>query len=82
MKILKASAFSVMAAALLMVFAGSSSAATYTSPTGTAYTGSVSSSLEGSALLEAGGEDEDGEGKGAREEVGRYDARAGKRETR
>jgi len=55
MKHLKMLGLFVMAAASLMAFAGSASAAaTFTSPTGTEYTNTLSSSLEGSALLEAG----------------------------
>jgi len=55
MKHLKMLGLFVMAAASLMAFAGSASAAgTFTSPTGTAYTGTVNATLEGSALLEAG----------------------------
>jgi hypothetical protein len=44
----------VIAAASLMALAGSASAFTLTSPTGTEFTGTMSTSLEGSALLEAG----------------------------
>jgi hypothetical protein len=54
MKHLKMLGLLVMAAASLMAFAGGASAATFTSPTGTAYTGAFSMSLEGSALLKAG----------------------------
>jgi len=54
MKHLKIIGLAVMAAAALMAFAGSASAATFTSPTGTEYTGALSASLEGSALLKAG----------------------------
>jgi len=54
MKHLKMLGLFVMAAASLMAFAGSASAATFTSPTGTPYTGAISASLEESALLEAG----------------------------
>jgi len=54
MKYLKLLGLLVMAAALMMAFAGSASAATFTAPAGTAYTGGVSASLEGSAVLKAG----------------------------
>jgi hypothetical protein len=55
MKHLKMLGLFVMAAASLMAFAGSASAAgTFTAPAGTEYTGKLSSSLEGSALLKAG----------------------------
>jgi hypothetical protein len=44
----------VMAAALMMAFAGSASAAgTFTAPAGTEYTGHLKATLEGSALLKA-----------------------------
>jgi hypothetical protein len=54
MKHLKMLGLFAMAAAALMAFAGSASAATLTSPTGSEYTGALSASLEGSALLKAG----------------------------
>jgi hypothetical protein len=54
MKHLKMLGLFAMAAAALMAFAGSASAQTFTAPTGTEYTGSISASLEGSALLKAG----------------------------
>jgi hypothetical protein len=54
MKHLKMLGLFAMAAAALMAFAGSASAQTLTAPTGTEYTGALSSSLEGSALLKAG----------------------------
>jgi len=54
MKHLKMLGLFAMAAAALMAFAGSASAQTLTAPTGTTYTGALSSSLEGSALLKAG----------------------------
>jgi hypothetical protein len=54
MKHLKMLGLFVMAAASLMAFAGSASAATFTSPTGTEYTGLMTATLEESALLEAG----------------------------
>jgi hypothetical protein len=54
MKHLKMLGLFAMAAAALMAFAGSASAQTFTSPAGTEYTGALSSSLEGSALLKAG----------------------------
>ena len=56
MKHLKMLGLLVMAAASLMAFAGRASAATLTSPTGTAFSfgGVMSASLEGSALLKAG----------------------------
>jgi hypothetical protein len=54
MKHLKMLGLFAMAAAALMAFAGSASAQTLTAPTGTEYTGPISSSLEGSALLKAG----------------------------
>jgi hypothetical protein len=55
MKHLKMLGLFAMAAAALMAFAGSASAATFTAPAGTAYTGKVSSSLEGgTATLKAG----------------------------
>jgi hypothetical protein len=56
MKHLKMLGLLVMAAASLMAFASSASAATFTSPTGTAYTGAVTASLEAgsTALLRAG----------------------------
>ena len=54
MKHLKMLGLFAMAAAALMAFAGSASAATFTAPSGTTYTGKVSASLEGSALLNAG----------------------------
>jgi len=54
MKNLKMLGLVVMAAASMMAFAGSASAATFTSPTGTEYTGAVDATLEGSALLKAG----------------------------
>jgi hypothetical protein len=53
MKHLKMLGLFAMAAAALMAFAGSASAATFTAPAGTEYTGKLSSSLEGSALLKA-----------------------------
>jgi hypothetical protein len=53
MKHLKTLGLFVMAAASL-AFAGSASAATFTSPTGTAYTGTFDATLEGSSLFEAG----------------------------
>jgi hypothetical protein len=53
MKHLKMLGLFAMAAAL-MAFAGSASAQTFTSPAGTEYTGNISSTLEGSALLKAG----------------------------
>jgi len=54
MKHLKMLGLFAMAAAALMAFAGSASAATFTSPTGTAYSGTLKASLQGSALLKAG----------------------------
>jgi hypothetical protein len=55
MKYFKIVGLFVMAAASLIAFAGSASAAgTFTSPTGTAYTGLTSQTLEGSALIKAG----------------------------
>ena len=54
MKHLKMFGLFVMAAASLMAFAGSASAATFTAPAGTHYTGTLSATLEGSALLKAG----------------------------
>jgi hypothetical protein len=54
MKHLKMLGLFAMAAAALMAFAGSASAQTFTAPAGTEYTGAISSSLEGSALLKAG----------------------------
>ena len=54
MKHLKTLGLFVMAAAALMAFAGSASAATFTAPSGTEYTGSMDATLEGSALLKAG----------------------------
>jgi hypothetical protein len=54
MKHLKMLGLFAMAAAALMAFAGSASAQTLTAPTGTEYTGALSASLEGSALLKAG----------------------------
>jgi hypothetical protein len=56
MKHLKMLGLFAMAAAALMAFAGSASAAeaTFTAPAGTGYHGTLSSSLEGSALLKAG----------------------------
>jgi hypothetical protein len=56
MKHLKMLGLFVMAAAALMAFAGSASAATFTAPAGTEYTGSVDASLESgtTALLKAG----------------------------
>ena len=54
MKHLKMLGLLVMAAASLTAFAGSASAATFTSPTGTEYTAAFSMSLEGSSLLKAG----------------------------
>jgi hypothetical protein len=54
MKHLKIVGLLVMTVASLMGVAGSASAQTITAPTGTEYTGSFSSSLEGSALLKAG----------------------------
>jgi len=49
MKHLKMLCLFVMAAASLTAFAGSASAATFTSPTGTEYTGHLTATLEGSA---------------------------------
>lgn len=59
MKHVKMLGLLVMAAASLMAFASSASAATLTSPAGTEYTGEITSSLEkgSSALLKAGIED-------------------------
>ena len=54
MKHLKMLGLFAMAAAALMAFAGSASAATFTAPAGTTYTGKVSMSLEGSDFLNAG----------------------------
>lgn len=56
MKHLKIIGLALVAAAALMAFAGSASAATFTAPAGTTYTGALSSSLESgsSALLKAG----------------------------
>ena len=54
MKHLKMLGLFVMAAASLMAFTGSASAATLTAPTGTVYFGNLSATLEGSALLKAG----------------------------
>jgi hypothetical protein len=54
MKHLKIVGLFVMAAALLMAIAGNATAATFTSPTGTEYTGNFSMSLEGSSLMKAG----------------------------
>ena len=54
MKHLKMLGLFAMAAAALMAFAGSASEATFTAPAGTGYHGTLSSSLEGSALLKAG----------------------------
>jgi hypothetical protein len=54
MKHLKMLGLFAMAAVALMAFAGSASAQTLTAPTGTEYTGTLSASLEGSALLKAG----------------------------
>jgi len=51
---LKMLGLSVMASVLLMVFAGSASAATFTAPSGTEYTGSFDMSLEGSLLMKNG----------------------------
>ena len=54
MKHLKMLGLFAMAAAALMAFAGSASAATFTAPSGTTYTGTVLASLEGTAFLDAG----------------------------
>jgi hypothetical protein len=54
MKHLKILGLFVMAAAALMAFAGSASAATFTSPAGTEYTGAIDATAESSLLLEAG----------------------------
>jgi len=54
MKHLKMLGLFVMAAASLMAFAGSASAATFTAPAGNEYTGAIDATLEGSALLKAG----------------------------
>jgi hypothetical protein len=54
MKHLKMLGLIGMAAAALLAFAGSASAATFTAPAGTAYTGSWGFSLEGSTILKAG----------------------------
>jgi hypothetical protein len=54
MKHLKMLSLFAMAAAALLAFAGSASAQTLTSPTGTEYTGLVTESFEGSMLLKAG----------------------------
>ena len=55
MKYLKMLGLMAVTAMALMGFAGSASAAgTLTAPTGTEYTGALSASLEGSALLKAG----------------------------
>jgi hypothetical protein len=54
MKHLKNIGLFAIAAASLMAFAGSASAITLTSPTGTEFTGTMPTSLEGSALIKAG----------------------------
>ena len=54
MKHMKMLGLFAMAAAALMAFAGSASAATFTAPSGTEYTGKLSWSLEGSTLMNAG----------------------------
>src|SRR3954449_10472976 len=53
MKYLKTLGLFVVAAAAMMAFAGSASA-TFTSPTGTEYTGEIDATAESSLLLEAG----------------------------